>query len=56
MRDRLYKIRPAFEYLVYLPGENIAVDEELVKYRGRLTFKQYIESKRARFGIKLFSL
>ena len=52
-RGRLYKIRYIIEYLVgrfkfvYLPGEYIAIDEELVKFRGRLTFKQFIKSKRA---------
>ena len=40
---------------MYLPGEYIAIDEELVKFRGRLTFKLFIKSKWARFG-KLFSL
>ena len=41
---------------VYIPSENISIDEELLLYKGRLSFKQYIPSKRARFGIKLFSL
>ena len=40
----------------YLPAESISVDEELLLWKGRLSFKQYIPSKRARFGIKLFSL
>ena len=41
---------------VYLPGENVAIDEELVKFKGRLLIRQYIPAKRAQFGIKLFSL
>ena len=32
------------------------MDESLVLYKGRLGFKQYVSSKRARFGIKLFQL
>lgn len=38
------------------PGETVAVDECLVLYKGRLHFKQFIKTKRSRFGIKLFCL
>ena len=41
---------------MYIPSENISIDEELSLFKGRLSFKRYISSKRARFGIKLFSL
>ena len=41
---------------MHIPSENISIDKELLFYKGRLSFKQYIPSKRARFGIKLFSL
>ncbi|XP_050709301.1 piggyBac transposable element-derived protein 4-like [Eriocheir sinensis] len=37
-------------------GENFAVDESLILYKGRLRFRQYIKTKRKRFGLKLFSL
>lgn len=36
------------------PGEVVALDECLVLYKGRLHFKQFIKTKRARFGLKLF--
>ena len=61
-RDRLYKIRPVIEYLVskfktvYALEQHVAIDEELLLWKGRVGFKQYIPSKRARFGIKMFSL
>ena len=32
------------------------MDESLVLFKGRLTFKQYISLKRPRFGIKLYQL
>ena len=32
------------------------MDESLVLFKERLNFKQYINSKRARFGIKLYQL
>lgn len=61
-RDRLHKIRPVISILrrncatVVQPGRDLCVDESLVLYKGRLAFKQFIRSKRARFGIKLFEL
>lgn len=61
-RDRLYKIRPVLNHLfdkfqsVYVPDQNIAIDESLMLWKGRLLFKQYIPLKRARFGIKSFLL
>ena len=61
-RDRLHKIRPFLEMIrgrcrrVYQPGKHLSVDESLVLFKGRLHFKQYIRTKRARFGIKLYEL
>ena len=61
-RDRLFKIRPVLDYLMdnfkneYTPDKHIAIDEELLLWKGRLGFKQYIPNKRARFGIKTFSV
>ena len=61
-QDKLYKVRYVVEFLIdrfktcCLPAESISVNEELLLWKGRLSFKQYIPSKRARFGIKLFSL
>ena len=61
-RDRLFKIRNILEKTrekfktVYYPSEDITLDESLVLYKGRLLFKQYIKTKRSRFGIKFFEL
>ena len=41
---------------VYYPPEHITVDESLILFKGRLLFKQYIKSKRSRFGIKFYEL
>lgn len=49
--DRLYKVRPVVGYLVskfksvYIPEEHISIDEELLLWKGRLVFKQYIPLK-----------
>ena len=40
----------------YVPEKNIAIDESLMAYKGKLGFKQYIPTKRSRFGIKLYEL
>jgi len=40
----------------YNPSENLAVDEVIVKYRGRVIFRQYIPKKRKCFGIKIYKL
>jgi hypothetical protein len=58
--DRLWKIRDLFEIIrtnfskFYNPSEHLAVDEVIVKFKGRVLFKQYIPKKRKRFGIKMF--
>lgn len=60
--DSLRKIRPILESLVKKfasvmnPFRDLCIDESLMLYKGRLGFRQYIPSKRSRFGIKLFLL
>ena len=60
--DCLHKVQPLIETLrqrcrkVYYPGQNLSVDESLVLFKGRLHFKQFIRTKRACFGIKLYEL
>uniref|UniRef100_T1IRM5 PiggyBac transposable element-derived protein domain-containing protein n=1 Tax=Strigamia maritima TaxID=126957 RepID=T1IRM5_STRMM len=38
---------------LYEPGDNITVDEMLVKFRGGVSFRVYMKSKPARYGIKV---
>lgn len=58
--DPLYKIRPIINHFkerireLFYPFQDICIDESLILWKGRLYFKQYIPSKRKRFGIKLF--
>ena len=60
--DRLWMIRDLFEILnaafskFYNPSENLAVDEVIVSFKGRVIFRQYIPKKRKRFSIKIFKL
>ena len=59
---RLFKIRHVVETIISnfretcTPCQNIATDESLLKFHGRLGFKQYNPSKRARFGIKVYKV
>lgn len=59
---KLVKVGPLLNHLrykfmtSYIPEKDIAVDESLIGWKGRLGWKQYIPSKRKRFGIKLFAL
>uniref|UniRef100_A0A2A4IYX2 PiggyBac transposable element-derived protein domain-containing protein n=1 Tax=Heliothis virescens TaxID=7102 RepID=A0A2A4IYX2_HELVI len=41
---------------IYNAGEELSLDESLLLFRGRLTYRQYIKSKKARYGIKFFEL
>lgn len=55
-------IRDIFEEFVgycqanYQVGENVTIDEMLEAFRGRCKFRQYIPSKPARYGIKVYAL
>ena len=60
--DRLWKLRTVCDKLneayakFYNPLEHLAVDKVIVKFQGRVIFKQYIPKKRKRFGIKIYKL
>lgn len=41
---------------IYTPEKNICIDESLFGWKGRLGFKQYVPSKRSRYGIKIYKL
>lgn len=34
----------------------VAIDETMIPYRGRLGFRQYIPNKRHKYGLKLYKL
>ena len=60
--DKLKKIRPIITHFLerfsklYSLSEDIALDESLMKFRGRLAYVQCNRSKRARFGIKIYKI
>lgn len=58
--DKLAPIRDIWNQIntnlkkYYLPGKNLTVDEQLVPYRGRCPFKQYMPSKPDKYGMKIW--
>ncbi|XP_076608401.1 LOW QUALITY PROTEIN: uncharacterized protein LOC143333911 [Chaetodon auriga] len=60
-RDNLAAIRTVWDKwveqlpLLYNPGPNVTVDERLVAFRGRCPFRQYMPSKPAKYGIKIWA-
>jgi len=61
-KNRLYKLNTVLDEIMpnsnycMQPLDKLCVNEYLVKFMGRLSFKQYIKNKRDRFGIKYFKL
>lgn len=41
--------------LFYNPGPNVTIDEQLIPFRGQCPFRQYIPSKPAKYGIKIWA-
>ena len=60
--DKLYKVREVVNMIkercfkVFSSGKYVSIGESIVLFEGRLSFQQYIISKTARFGIKLYQL
>ncbi|GBO17667.1 PiggyBac transposable element-derived protein 4 [Araneus ventricosus] len=60
--DRLWKIRKNFECFnrafkeEYDPTENLSLYEVIIKFKGRVIFKQYIPKKRKQWGIKMYKI
>ena len=58
--DKLGKIRPLYDHMksvcksLYQPHENIAVDERMVKSKGRSGLCQFMANKPVRFGYKIW--
>ncbi|XP_067121649.1 piggyBac transposable element-derived protein 4-like [Centruroides vittatus] len=59
---KLNKIWPIVQNLcskfsrLYVPERDIVVDESLMLFKGRLSWRQYMPLKRSRFGVKFYML
>ncbi|KAF0690958.1 Uncharacterized protein FWK35_00038029, partial [Aphis craccivora] len=60
--DKLYKVRPFLTKIkrnfqkYYNPHRIVAVDESMIKFKGRSTLKQYMPNKPIKRGYKVWSL
>lgn len=60
--DPLWKMRPLMDICEplllsnYGPRCELAIDESIIKFKGRLSFKQFLPSKPTKWGIKQFCL
>ncbi|KAG8239428.1 hypothetical protein J437_LFUL018948 [Ladona fulva] len=60
--DPLYKVRNIVETFrnnmkkTYYPKKELSLDESMVMWRGRLYFRQYIQGKSHKYGIKIYML
>ena len=59
-RDRLHLIRPIIDSVnrkclkAYKPHKEVTVDEAMIAFRGRLSFRQYLPAKPTKYGIKVW--
>uniref|UniRef100_A0A8C1PJ70 PiggyBac transposable element-derived protein domain-containing protein n=1 Tax=Cyprinus carpio TaxID=7962 RepID=A0A8C1PJ70_CYPCA len=60
MHDKMAAFRTIWEKwthrlpLLFNPGQDVCVDEQLVPFKGRCRFRQYMPSKPAKYGIKIW--
>ena len=61
--DKLYKVRhfatlltSQFRSLYTLLHQQVTIDEAMIPFKGRLSFKQYMKAKPTKWGIKVFVL
>ena len=62
LEDRLFKVRPVLAHFLqkfremYIPNQNISIDEGMLSWRGRLGFRVYNPKKPVKYGIKSYVL
>lgn len=60
--EKLYKIRPLLDLLQnnfqknYTPSERVAIDESMIKFKGRNSLKQYMPKKPTKRGYKVWMM
>ena len=60
--DKLFKVRHFIDLITTQFSENytlhqpVTIDEAMIPYKGRLSFKQYMKNKPTKWGIKVFVL
>ncbi|KAI0218647.1 PiggyBac transposable element-derived protein 5 [Lamellibrachia satsuma] len=60
--NKMWKVQNVLDYLnkrfraAYHPRRELSIDETMLKFKGRLSIKQYIKIKPVKWGIKIFTL
>ena len=60
--DKLYKVRRFLDQLLpryaaeWTGNQWLAIDEQMIPYRGRVGFRQFVANKPKRFGIKVWAM
>ena len=60
--EKIWKLRWFFDHLVarfqdvYTPYKQCTIDESMIKFKGRLGFRQYMPAKPIKWGIKVWAL
>ena len=42
--------------VVYKPDGHLSIDESMIKFKGRLSFRQYLPNKPIKWGIKVWAM
>ena len=59
-RDKIFHVRPIHDAMLdrcvttYNAHQNVSTDEAMIKFRGRLAFRQYMPAKPTKYGIKVW--
>ena len=60
--DKLFKLRPFMDPLIhsfkemFVPQQQLSIDEAMISYKGRLSFLQYLPKKPKKWGMKVWAL
>ena len=60
--SKIQKVKPILTYIsgkcsqLFIPGKDLAVDEAMVKYKGRSSIKQYMPKKPIKRGFKVWMI
>ena len=60
--DRFTHVREIWDFFIsncsenYDPGQNVTIDEQLLSFRGRCSFKMYMPMKPDKYGLQIISL
>ena len=60
--DPLFKLHPFLDALLvnfqclYTPGQELSIDEQMISFKGRLSFLQYMPKNPTKWGMKAFVL